>query len=474
MAEAPRSLRRTLVIQLLPVLTVATLVCCVAAFRLADHFALGVLDQWLLDSAMSLAKQVRTTHGKPAVDVNPEALAIFEWDAVDRIYYQVAGPDGVLLANARIPGPDAPEALGLQPSFYDTSVEGDPVRAVSAPVATEGGVVYVRVAETLRKRGGLTSDVLLSTLLFAVFIVAVVGILVWRGVGSGIAILEGSVRDVRAAHAAAPLSAVDLQSVPHEVAPLVAELNSLVEDLSAALREKQRFVADAAHQLRTPLSTLRLQFELARRETDPVKHQAAIDAALGVIENTTRVLHQLLTLARVDESAAGLPADQRVDLAALVREEVERRSDAVWQRGGDIGYEGPVEGVYVTGNAALLREALANLLDNAEKHAEGSPITAGVASAPAEIFVEDNGPGIPEAERDKVRNRFYRVPGCSSAGCGLGLAIVDGIAQRHAASLLLESGRHGRGLMARVVFGPQCANPEAGLSTRNAGVHRQS
>ncbi|MDD5250803.1 MAG: sensor histidine kinase N-terminal domain-containing protein [Rhodocyclaceae bacterium] len=455
MRSVSTSVRRTLFAKLLPSLIAATLACCAAAYGLSNHFSQRVLDQWLLDSAMSLVKQVHAEHGKTTISVTADALEIFEWDAVDRIYYEIeSAREGRILGNARIPYPPRQTVAGGRPVFYDAAIAAAGVRGLAMAVATaDGDVVQIRMAETRNKRGLLTNDVLVSTLIVSVFVVAVVGYIIWRGIGTGIALLENAVRDIRSLHGASPLSPIDEAAVPSEVVPLVQDLNELVGELATTLREKQRFVADAAHQLRTPFASMRVQLELARRESNPARHQAAIDSALAVIGNTTRMLHQLLTLARVDESPAGLAVNQRINVVALVRDEVERRSDEVWNASGDIGYEGPSTPVFVKGNEALLREAVANLLDNACKHAGGGIITAGVIADPPEVFVEDNGPGIPVSERDRVRDRFYRIPDGTSDGCGLGLAIVEEIAKHHHATLILDAARGGQGLLARINFG---------------------
>ena len=454
MNNGPTSVRRTLFAKLLPSLIAATIACCVAAYGLSSHFSQRVLDQWLLDSAMSLIKQVHAEHGKTVINVTPDALEIFEWDALDRVYYEIdSAHEGRLLGNTPMPHVSGELIAGEDPLFYDATIQGADVRALAMAItAANGDVVQIRMAETRNKRGLLAREVLISTLMFSIFVVSLVGYIIWRGIGAGIALLETTVRDIRSLHSASPLSPINKEAVPIEVVPLVQDLNDLIIELSTSLREKQRFVADAAHQLRTPFASLRVQLELARRESDPVKHQLAIDSALAVINGTTRMLHQLLTLARVDESPAGLATSQAIDIVALVREEVERRSDEVWKAGGDIGYEGPSKPVLVMGNSTLLREAIANLLDNACKYAEGGIITAGIIADRPEIFVEDNGPGIPASERGRVRDRFYRIPGGISEGCGLGLAIVEEIVKHHHASLLLEDARRGRGLRARIVF----------------------
>jgi two-component system sensor histidine kinase TctE len=248
------------------------------------------------------------------------------------------------------------------------------------------------------------------------------------------------------------------EPVPQEVQPLVDEIHQLVEELSAAHRSNQRFVGNTAHQLRTPLAAMRVQLESARRLHDADHYGKAVDHAVPELARLSHLLHQLLTLARVDEDHAGIVAGaDLVDLATLARQVVERHFDQALELGVDIGYDGPAHGVMVEGKDALLREVLNNLLDNALRYGAkaGGQITVSVRTNPAELTVEDEGPGIPEAERDRVRERYYRMPGSDSEGSGLGLAIVDEVAQRHGAVFTLEPGKGGVGVHARFRFPPR-------------------
>jgi two-component system sensor histidine kinase TctE len=284
---------------------------------------------------------------------------------------------------------------------------------------------------------------------------------IWYGIGAGMASMEKAVRDVRSVHAAAPLSPIALDStLPDEVFPLVQEINDLIENLSTAHRLNQRFIADAAHQLRTPLATLRVQLELALREQDAVRHETAINDAVEALTRMGHTLHQLLTLAKADRNESGSASQSLVDIDLIAREEVERRIDDALAAGVDLGYAGAGNPVWIRGQEELLREAVANLLDNALRYgASGRHITVGVSAASPEIYVEDAGPGIPENERENVRQRFYRIPGTQGEGCGLGLSIVEEIVRRHDAALVLENRSGGSGLRVRFIFqqGPTLA-----------------
>ena len=455
MAASSHSIRRGLLARLMVPLVLIMMAGGACAYGLAQYFSQTVLDQWLYDSAISLANRVKQENGRTTVDLPEGAREILEWDVVDRIFYEVISERGErLIGNAALPAP--PSAIrGNRPLYYEGRVNDALVRVLAVGVPVPGQQpVLVKVAETRLKRNALASQVLWISVALSVLLAAVSGAVIWYAIGSGMASMEKAVRDVRSVHAAAPLSPISIGSTfPREVFPLVQEINDLIENLAAAHRLNQRFIADAAHQLRTPLAGLRVQLELARREHDAVRHATAIDDAVHALTRIGHTLHQLLTLAKADRNETGLAPQAAVDIDLIAREEAERRIDDALAAGVDLGYSGTGRPVWVRGHADLLREAVANLLDNALRYgAAGRHVTVGVAAAAPEIYVEDSGPGIPDGEREKVRQRFYRIPGTVGDGCGLGLAIVEEIVRRHAGSLLLDRRSGGTGLRARVVF----------------------
>lgn len=241
--------------------------------------------------------------------------------------------------------------------------------------------------------------------------------------------------------------------VAREVKPLILAINGLIQRLSEARGAQQRFIAIAAHQLRTPLATLQVQTERALRETNPERHGEAL---LHVLKAVTRMRHltqQLLTLTRSDPSAASTLVMTDIDLAELAREELERWADGAVERNIDLGYEGPESGTPVRGERQLLRELIGNLVDNAIRYGRaGGEVTLGVRLNPTTIFVQDDGPGIAAAERERVLDPFYRSPQSSGDGCGLGLAIAREIAARHGTCLQIAD-RHPQGTRIEVVFG---------------------
>jgi two-component system sensor histidine kinase TctE len=451
-----RSIRRALLARLMGPLVVIMVLGGASAYALTRYYTQVVLDHWLYDNAISLANRVKWVDGRSVVDLPEGAREILEWDTVDRIYYEVISERGErLIRNALIAAPPVQPAPG-QPVYYESILSRSPVRALAVAVAEPGGArVIVKVAETRHKRETLAEQVLWISVALSLALAVLSAIATWLAIGSGIASMNKAVRDVRDVHARAPLSRIPLTAdVPDEVRPLVQEINTLIDNLARAHELNQRFIADAAHQLRTPIATLRVQLEIALREHDPERHTRALNDAVGELSRMSRTLHQLLTLARADEEAkTDRSAMDRVDIDLIAREEVERRIDDALAAGVDLGYAGAGAPVLVHGTPDLLREAVANLLDNALRYgAPGRHVTVGVRGDAPEVYVEDNGPGIPEAERERVTQRFYRVRGTAAEGCGLGLSIVNEIVRRHAGRLVLESGANGRGLRARFIF----------------------
>lgn len=455
MSAPRRSIRRDLLGRLLATVLLITMLAGASAHGLARYFSQSVLDQWLYDSAISLANTLRWGDGRAYVDLPEGARRILEWDIVDRLYYEVVSRrTGRLIWNARLPDP--PSRASASPVYYDGRVRQAPVRVVAMAVKLPGDDrIVVKVAETRLKRRALVWHMLWISVALSLALAALSGAGMWYAVGRGMKSVESVVRRVGATHAAAPLSPITADgTVPEEVQPLLNDINSLIENLNSAHELNERFISNAAHQLRTPLATLRVQLDLAQREADPAHHRDAMNEAIEVLARMGRTVNQLLTLAKADGvEESGLGIGSAVDLAAVARQEVERRIDDASRMDVDLGYEGPHGPVKITGIEDLVREAIANLLDNALRYGgRGSRVTVGVDAREPEVYVEDDGPGIPASERPRVSERFYRLRGAAAGGAGLGLSIVNEIAKRHAAALVLQDGACGRGLRARLVF----------------------
>jgi two-component system sensor histidine kinase TctE len=241
------------------------------------------------------------------------------------------------------------------------------------------------------------------------------------------------------------MSPLDESAVPEEVAPLVSSINDLLSRLKASLTTQKRFLADAAHQLKTPLAGLRMQADLAQRETDADELKKSLKQIGRASIRATHTVNQLLAMARAETTGRSL-AQHPIDLAYIVSEAIQDTLPHAFEKQIDLGYEGPEQGEAasrVQGNATLLKELVRNLLDNAINYtpAKGQ-VTARLLtdrfSGVVVLLVEDTGPGIPEAERELVFQPFYRALGTNVDGTGLGLAIVQEIAQQHGATISID------------------------------------
>lgn len=434
------------------------------AYFMAKGFANSAYDRFLLDSARALAAQVKAAGPTARLDLPPVAMDILRYDPTDRVYFRVTGRDGKLVAGDQdFPAPPAGLVPDDRPVFYDGRLHGEAVRvaALFLPAGRDpaGGRVLVQMAETLVKRDQLTREILSGMVLPQVFLILLAALFVWQGVGRGLRPLN-RVREAIAHRSHRDLSPLAEQNAPEEVRPLLHAINDLMVRLAKALGTQRRFVADAAHQLRTPLAGLKTQTELALRQTDPESVRHALGQLAAGAERTIRLANQLLALARAEPEAVRSDHRQRLDLAELAR-----RVGAEWvpealKKEIDLGFERPDGTLPIRGDPLLLREALVNLLDNAIRYTpKGGKVTIRVAGRKRPVLtVEDDGPGIPEAERDRVFERFYRVLGNEADGSGLGLAIVREIVLAHGAEIRLAAGPAGRGSAVSVSF-PRYGGP---------------
>lgn len=451
------TLHHQLLLSLLAPIVLVTLISAAITYYFAFKFATLAYDYSLFDSALDISRQTRVTNGATHVDLPSAALDMLESDTHDSIYYMVSDARGTFVSGHRgLPLPPETSAPG-KPLYYDGAYRGSPVRIAALHAAVAGAPagrpVLVMVAETLNKRRALANEVLLGILLPELLLIALVGALVWYGIERGLrplATLEQEIRN-RSHRDLSPLSE---QNAPGEVRALIHAMNELLARLSFALSAQQRFIADAAHQLRTPLAGIKTQAELAlrQREMDEVQHTLAqLNTATG---QTTHLVNQLLSLARAEPGAGRTQALQRLDLDQLAREATAEWVPRALERNIDLGFDG-VAGVMLEADSLLLREMLGNLLDNALRYTQtGGRVTVRVFSRAdrAVLSVEDNGPGIPPAERARVFERFYRVLGSGADGCGLGLAIVREIVQGHNADVQLAAGADDRGTLVTVEF----------------------
>ena len=321
--------------------------------------------------------------------------------------------------------------------------------------ATQWQSRTIQVVQPLRERRRMALASALRTLLPLLLIVPLLAVAAWLTVARAMRPLH-AVAGVVERKSASALEPLEESGLPVEIAPLVAALNRLLRRLEASIAAQRAFIGDAAHELRTPLAALRLAAQVLMRTSEENERRAAGEEFVASVDRATHLVEQLLALARSEPDAAAR-SFVPVRLDELAREAVAELAGAAVAKGIDLG-AGDAEGeVTVRGDPHALRILLRNLVDNAVRYTPPGG-RADVAAARTEggalLRVLDTGPGIPAAERERVFDRFYRVPGSAESGSGLGLAIVRRIAELHGAQVTLETGPGGRGLKASVRFPP--------------------
>jgi len=443
------SLRATLLRWLLLPTLVLVPLNALWTYREGVAVANAAYDRSLLLSARTIAERLRVERGRLVLDLPYAALDMTENDLGGELYYRVSG-----LANELISGfddfPPLPAGLPLSTAypalvrFYDARYKGQPVRvaALHQPVSDEGvsGVALVQVAETLESRAALTQRILVDTLLRQGLLLGAAVGLILVAVGRGLRPLDriGAELERRAVHELTPL---DERSAPAETRSFVAALNRYIARLAELIELRKRFIANAAHQLRTPIAVLKTQIGVARREPDGESLRAIVNAMDGTTQAAARLANQLLSLTRAEHGVAA--PHEPVDLAALARGVCLDLTPRAIEAGIDLGLEVDDAPPVVAGDPLLLQEMLVNVIDNAIRYAgRDARVTVRVARD-GTLEVEDNGPGIPASERANVLKRFYRVPGQAAPGSGLGLAIVDEIVMQHGGRLELRDAASG-------------------------------
>ena len=451
----------------------------------AQGLANKPFDRALIYNAQALAQLVKVGPDQRVQFNLPQpASELLRADESDMVYFQVIGPQGELLGGDRdLPAPeDEDKTANYEVRLRDAEMRGLEVRVAStwvmldtlpfelamnankapnpekpapAKAASPARMVLVQVAETREKRSVLAAEIIKGVMLpqFAILPLAV--LLVWLALVRGIkplSQLEERIRERKPDD----LSPLDEKAVPMEVAPLVSSVNDLLTRLKDSIATQKRFLADAAHQLKTPLAGLRMQADLAQRKDageEELKHSLKQIGRASV--QATHTVNQLLSLARAEGGGSNL-SRQPCDMVAMIGEVLQDALPRAMDKGLDLGYEGADAGtpdVQVLGNPVLLKEMVRNLVDNAIHYTPSLAERPGVItvrtlvdpySHALVIQVEDNGPGIAPAERERVFEPFYRALGTDVDGSGLGLPIVLEIAQQHGASVSIDAAHPGQ------------------------------
>ena len=433
----------------------------------AQGLANKPFDRALVYNVQALAQLVKLSPDQQRIQFNlPQpASELLRADDADLVYFQVTGPQDELLGGDRdLPKPQEDEKLGS----FEVKIRDDEMRGLEVRVAytwvqltsekspSRTGPVLVQVAETREKRSVLATEIIKGVMLpqFAILPLAV--LLVWLALVRGIKPLSELEERIRA-RKSDDLSPLDEKAVPLEVAPLVSSVNDLLGRLKDSIGTQKRFLADAAHQLKTPLAGLRMQADLAQRKDAGEEELKQSLKQIGRASvQATHTVNQLLSLARAE--GGGAIDFQSCDMEVLISEVLNDSLPHAMEKGLDLGYDGVNTAakrrfLKLQGNPTLLKEMIRNLVDNAIHYTPSTPERLGIItvrllvdpySQAIAVQVEDNGPGIAAAERERVFEAFYRALGSNVDGSGLGLPIVREIAQRHGASVTVDVAHPGQ------------------------------
>ncbi len=454
-------LQTQLLAWLLAPLLALLMVDTAASYWAARYLADRAYDRSLQEIAREVALHVRANGAGPRLDMSSAVERVLMVDQDDRLFYSVAAPSGqVIGGDTAIAAPPVLPATDGPARFRDAVLDAEPVRIVAvwlpyAEQPTPASRVLVQVAETLNRRQRLALEILASIVLPQLLLILLASAVVYGGVSRGLLPLE-RLREAVSSRSHVDLRPLETQGVPGEVRPLVDEVNELMLRLGRTLDVQNRFIADAAHQLKTPVSGLKAQIELALREEDPARLRHSLAQLHVGTERLSRLVRQLLTLARNEPGAVSSLQMQPVDLGALAMDVAMQWVPDALRRGIDLGFEDAPEPVTIMGDADRLRELLNNLLDNAVRYSrEQGRVTVAVARTDdgnARVSISDDSTTIPVPERQRIFERFHRLLGSQVDGSGLGLAIVREIAALHQAHITLEDDVDGIGNTFSVVF----------------------
>lgn len=454
--ESRSSLRKQLIVRMLLVMLPLFILLWIMAYFSSQYFINAAFDRSLTRRTYALADRVEVIRGRAHVDIPVAAREVLAFDQEDLLFHRVMDPQSRVIEGER-DMPPLPGKKGVKPGqliVYDGIKDGEKVRVAAFALSLKGtharGTVLVQVGETLSRRSALAKRATLAIVIPMLLMTLAAAVAIAYGVGRGLEPLS-RLRDRLSARDAFDLSPVPLDGTPAELRPFLDEINSLLVRLSEAVDAQSRFVADAAHQLRTPIAGIRAQAEAALVNAQPDDAQHALARIAQATQTMGELVQKLLILARVDAAENTLRLIP-LDGVELVREVAREWAPQALAKGVEISLEAKDGAAPLVGDAQLLREMLANLIDNALRYG-GTRIALTVRRTEQGVTwrVADNGPGIPVPQRVAAFAPFHRLSD-GVDGAGLGLTIVQRIAHLHGAAVHLEAGEGKTGLAACVEF----------------------
>lgn len=448
-----RSLRKSLLLWLLLPTALALVTFLPLAYHLVHRPAMEALDQALADASLALIPHLEVDElGEPRFVFPAAAEQVLRTDRVDAIYYLVLGPAGRFIAgDIGLPHePPAEQEMHGDRVSFDAHFRNQRVRVVAIHREIAGSPFVFVTAETTRKRDQLAVDLAVALILPLIFFAAATGFTIWHGIRHALLPVEDIRRALHGMEHRA-MQPLDTLAAPVEIRPLVSEFNAVLDRLEQAAEAQQRFVANAAHQLRTPLAGIRTQLELLLRSPDAADRDARTRHCVGALERLGHLISQMLVLLSAEPGGRHASLAEPIDMPELIRERSPEWVRLAESRGLDLGFE--LDAAHVTGDRLLLGEMIANLVVNALSYTPApGEVTVRCRSAEGRslIEVEDSGPGIPSEARQQVFERFFRLPDARHPGSGLGLAIVREIAHGLQGEVEILDPPGGRGALLRV------------------------
>lgn len=417
-------------------------------------------DSALINSADSVAARIRATDNGIKLEIPAAVHNVLGHNGKDSFYYQVQTQDGKpLLGNTSISSNCRPKSE-YEWKFEDGSINNEKVRIVSVLFPQEGSktdYLIVQVAQTLRERQKFVHEILESLIIHDLILIISIIIIVYYGVARGLYPLK----ELEAAlfkKSLFNLKPIPENIAPSEVEPLIDAINNLLIRLKNEVSVQRRFLSNAAHQMKTPLSGLKTYSGLLKRINPNLESTAIIEQLEIGINRMTHLVNKLLSLAKLESDKAMTLINEPVDLNSTIAEAIAETAGVAEKKNIEINFPGLGIPVFVNGNAAALYEMVINLIENAIIYTQPGGKVKIIANATADnsvlLTVQDNGPGIPVEERERVFERFYRILGTDTPGSGLGLAIVKEIAALHNAAITVRSGADNIGTIFSIEFKP--------------------
>jgi two-component system sensor histidine kinase TctE len=451
-----RSIRKRLVLWLSLLLGSIWLVSAIGGYWLAVKFASDAFDRELVNSADSVAARIRIKNEKLVIDLPPAAQAILRHDNTDRFYYQVLSSKGERLSGDECLPKPLQNLSSERPSFRTTRIGKDEVRIAELNTTAEGmkEEVIIQVAETLQSRKQLSQSILVTIILPQLLMAILGASAVWFGISVGLQPLK-QLQLAISARSSGDLSTIDDTISPEETYPLVKAINRLLDILREDAKTKQRFLANASHQLRTPLAGLKTYSSLGIKTQTLDEMRNMMEQIDKGLDRTSHLISQLLALARNDSATRTIATDEMIDLNFVASDVVEQHINQAIKKNIDIGFGPSDQPALITGDRVGIHELVGNLVDNAIKYTPaGGKVIVGltVSQESVTLNVRDTGCGIKEQDKERIFERFYRAEGASQDGSGLGLAIVNDVASHHNAAIKVEPGNNGIGSTFTVTF----------------------